>query len=42
MNELRELKQNNTWVLVPRSLDINVVCSKWVHKIELKSDGSIE
>uniref|UniRef100_A0A2N9FEC2 Reverse transcriptase Ty1/copia-type domain-containing protein n=1 Tax=Fagus sylvatica TaxID=28930 RepID=A0A2N9FEC2_FAGSY len=40
-DELVALQQNNTWVLVPRQTDMNIV-GRWVFKTKLKSDGSIE
>ncbi|KAK9187228.1 hypothetical protein WN944_018620 [Citrus x changshan-huyou] len=40
--ELTALYQNQTWSLVPRPPDTNVVGSKWVYKIKDKEDGSID
>lgn len=40
--ELDALERNQTWVLVPRTNDMNVVGLKWVFKTKLKSDGSID
>jgi hypothetical protein len=40
--EITALASNNTWTLVPRRLDMNLVSSKWVFKIKTRSDGSIE
>jgi len=36
------LASNNTWTLVPRRSDMNLVSSKLVFKIKTRSDGSIE
>jgi len=40
--EITALASNNTWTLVPRRSDMNLVSSKWVFKIKTRSDGSIE
>lgn len=41
-DELKALEQNNTWVLVPRTPNMNVIGCKWIYKIKLKYDGSVE
>ncbi|KAI3522941.1 hypothetical protein L1887_00993 [Cichorium endivia] len=41
-DEMEALRQNNTWTLVPRPLDSNVVGSKWVYRVKYNSDGSVE
>ena len=41
-DEISALKQNQTWELVPRQDNMNVVGSRWVFKTKLKSDGSID
>lgn len=33
--ELATLEQNQTWTVVPKSTDYNVVCAKWVYKIQV-------
>lgn len=40
--ELEALNKNNTWILVPNSANINIVGSKWVHRIKYKKNGMIE
>lgn len=40
--ELSALHHNDTWDLVPRDPEMNVVGSKWVFKTKLKADGSVE
>lgn len=37
--EIRALEHNETWVLVPRPKDLNVVGSKWVFKNKFKKNG---
>lgn len=40
--EFDALQHSGTWSLVPPSLSMNVLPSKWVFRIKRKSDGSIE
>ena len=40
--EIRALQQNNTWTLVPRPANTDIVGSKWVLRIKYLSDGSVE
>lgn len=40
--EIHALKLNNTWQLVPREANSNIVGCKWVYKTKLKADGSLE
>ncbi|KAJ0960835.1 hypothetical protein J5N97_001284 [Dioscorea zingiberensis] len=40
--EYSVLLRNNTWSLVPRPRDTNLVGCKWVYKIKRRADGSIE
>ena len=40
--ELAALHQNNTWDLVPPPPGKKTIGSRWVYKIKLKSDGSLE
>uniref|UniRef100_A0A6N2KNP9 Integrase catalytic domain-containing protein n=1 Tax=Salix viminalis TaxID=40686 RepID=A0A6N2KNP9_SALVM len=40
--EIAALQHNNTWRLVPRPADHNVVGCRWIFKTKLNADGSIE
>jgi len=39
--EFHALQFNQTWELVPYSLDMNLIGCKWVFRIKYNSDGSI-
>jgi hypothetical protein len=41
-DEIAALKQNNTWHLVPRPHNHNVVSCRWIFKKKLQADGSVE
>lgn len=40
--EIVALHKNETWTLVPRLPNMNVIGSKWVFKAKLKSDGTLD
>ena len=40
--EIQALKKNDTWDLVPRLANYNVVGCRWIFKTKLCADGSIE
>ncbi|KAK9065217.1 hypothetical protein SSX86_016600 [Deinandra increscens subsp. villosa] len=40
--EMAVLKENNTWTLVDRPPNVNIVGSKWLFKTKLRADGSVE
>ncbi|KAK9049437.1 hypothetical protein SSX86_031595 [Deinandra increscens subsp. villosa] len=42
ITELLALHKNNTWSLVPRPPNRNIVGSKWLFRTKYRSDGSIE
>ncbi|GKA02741.1 ribonuclease H-like domain-containing protein [Tanacetum coccineum] len=40
-DEYKALIDNNTWVLVPRPPNVNIVCSMWLYKHKYNADGSL-
>ncbi|GJT47453.1 ribonuclease H-like domain-containing protein [Tanacetum coccineum] len=40
-DEYKALIDNNTWVLVPRLPNVNIVCSMWLYKHKYNADGSL-
>lgn len=40
--EIAAMHSNQTWTIVPKPIDRNVVGSKWVYKMKYRADGSIE
>ncbi|KAI3710378.1 hypothetical protein L2E82_40158 [Cichorium intybus] len=40
--EMSALRFNDTWELVPRPVNSNVVGSKWIFRTKFHSDGSVE
>ena len=40
--ELTALARNQTWTLVPRPPNINVIGARWVFKVKQRADGSLE
>jgi hypothetical protein len=41
-DEMKALRSNHTWSLVPFHHSLNVVGSRWVYRIKYRVDGSIE
>ncbi|GJW33156.1 ribonuclease H-like domain-containing protein [Tanacetum coccineum] len=41
MCEYKALIDNNTWVLVPRPPNVNIVCSMWLYKHKYNADESL-
>ena len=41
-DEIQALHDNETWELVSRPTDINIVGSKWVYRIKYKEDGTVD
>jgi hypothetical protein len=39
--ELDQIEKNETWELVPRPKDKNVIGSKWVFRNKLNEDGKV-
>ena len=39
--ELEKIKKNNTWGLVPRPNDKNVIGTKWIFKHKLNENGEV-
>ncbi|KAM6550689.1 hypothetical protein CsatB_000497 [Cannabis sativa] len=42
LGENRSLIKNKTWILVPPSLEYNIVGNKWVFKENLNADGNFQ
>ena len=40
--EMQSIDENDTWELVPRPKHMNVIGSRWVYDLKVKSDGTIE
>jgi len=40
--EMKALRKNETWDLVPKVDGVTLVTCKWVYKVKKKTDGSIE
>lgn len=39
--ELDQIEKNNTWSLVPRLDDKNVIATKWVFRNKMNEDGEV-
>ena len=39
--ELEKIEKNNTWELVPRCLDKNIIGTKWIFKNKLNENGEV-
>ena len=39
--ELHQIRKNDTWELVPRPKDKNVINTKWVHRKKWNEDGQV-
>lgn len=39
--ELQQIEKNNTWELVPRPVDKNVIGTKWVYQNKMNEEGKI-
>lgn len=41
-SKIGALEKNQTWTLVPREKDMNVIGVKWVYKVKYKVDNSLD
>jgi hypothetical protein len=41
-DEIKALRSNHTWSLVPFHPSMNIVGSRWVYRIKRRVDGSVE
>lgn len=39
--ELQQIEKNNSWILVPRPKDKNVIGTKWVFRNKLNEEGEV-
>lgn len=39
--EMKALESNQTWTLIPQTLDLNVLGCKWVYRLEQDKKGEI-
>ena len=39
--ELEQIERNNTWELVPRPHDKNIIGTKWIFKNKLNENGEV-
>ena len=42
MEEISALQKNDTWELVPKPHDVDLITCKWVYKMKKKTDGRID
>nr|GEV11065.1 ribonuclease H-like domain-containing protein [Tanacetum cinerariifolium] len=40
-DEYKALIDNNTWIIVPRPPNVNIVCSMWLYQHKYNADGSL-
>ena len=40
-DELNQFTRNDVWSLVPKSDDMNVICTKWVFRNKMDEDGNM-
>lgn len=42
LSEIRALEDNQTWDIVPKPPDKNIVDSKWLFKVKYTADGQLD
>ncbi|GMI99343.1 cysteine-rich RLK (RECEPTOR-like protein kinase) 8 [Hibiscus trionum] len=42
VEEISALNKNDTWELVPKPVDVDLITCKWVYKLKKKTDGTID
>ena len=42
IEEISALEKNDTWELVPKPHDADLITCKWVYKVKKKADGRID
>ena len=40
--EIQALQNTNTWTLVPKLSNTNIIANKWIYQIKRKPDGGID
>ena len=40
--EIKAMHQNNTWELVPKPNEVELITCKWIFKLKKKVDGTVD